>query len=204
MRLVLFHFFDGAVVSFEVFDLSEALNSLFVEVRIVRHRVTYCNDLFAHFLENIIDESCCLAFAAAGSYCADRNDRFAGFDLRLVVSHKNEVCAERVDESAFAHNYRIVNIAVSEYAYFNAEFFYKSRKFGFVINRNTVRVKVFTCEFFRILSSVDVRNLSSGESNYFVLGIVSEIGVEVVEISTGSTHDENFLSGHLILQMLSY
>ena len=48
MGFVLFHLFDGAVLILEVINASEALDDLFVQIGVVRHRVTHGNHSEAH------------------------------------------------------------------------------------------------------------------------------------------------------------
>ena len=48
-----------------------------------------------------------------------------------------------------------------------------------------------TSQFWGILSFVNARNLCGGEGYYVILFVVSEVDVEIVEISAGSSHYDN-------------
>jgi len=63
------------------------------------------------------------------------------------------------------------------------------------MNWNSFWVKA-SSQFFRIFSSVDIRNLSSSESDYIIILISPVVGIEIMEIPTCRTDNDYILFSH--------
>ena len=197
MGFVLFHLLDGAVLIFEVIDASETLDDLLVQIGIVRHGVTHGDHSEAHSDEVFDDLTGSLGLTATSTGSADSDDGLFGFHHGVLRAHEPEVSASSVHDSADAHDVCVRLVAVCEHAVVNVKFLDQFGQLGLGIDADTLRVEIFAGQFLRIHTVVDAGDLLSGESHHIVVLVVTEEGVEVVEVTTCSTNDDhisNFFS----------
>ena len=190
VRLVLFHLLDGALVLLEVVEGRVALHALGDEVA-VRHGVTDADDLLAGLAQHGLDLARGLALAGAGAHGADGDHRLGALDHDLVRAHQHEVGAERVHQRRAVHDVLVGHVGVGEDDDFDAVLLDELGHLGLVVDRDAVRV-VRTGELGRVLAVVDVRDLRGREGDDLVLLPLAEVGVEVVEVATRGSHDEDF------------
>ena len=194
---VLFHLLDGAVLVFEVIDASETLDDLLVQIGIVRHGVTHGDHSEAHSNEVFDDLTGGLRLTAAGTGGADGDDGLFGFHHGVLRAHEPEVGAGGVHDGADAHDVCIRLVAVGEHAVVNVEFLDQFGQFGLGIDADALRIEILAGEFLRIHAVVNAGDLLGGEGHHVVVLVVTEKGVEVVEVTTSSTDDDhisNFFS----------
>ena len=202
MGFVLFHLLDGAVLVFEVIDASEALDDLLVQIGIVRHGVTHGDHSEAHSDEVFDDLTGSLGLTATGTGSADSDDGLFGFHHGVVRAHEPEVGAGGVHDGADAHDVCVGLVAVCEHAVVHVKFLDQFGQLGFRIDLDAVGIEILTGQFLRIHAVVDTGDLLSGESHHVVVFVVTEKGVEIVEVSSSSTNDNhisNFFSHKFLI-----
>ena len=69
---------------------------------------------------------------------------------------------------------------------------YKFFKLILVMYWNSIGIE-FASQLRRVLSTIDIRNLCSRKCDYLIVGIASEIGVEIVKIAACCADNDNFL-----------
>ena len=156
----------------------------------IGHGVTDCHDGFAHFFEDLDDLAAGLGFAAAGANCADRHDRFGGFDHGVGGADNDKISTGGRGNGGFVHHLRMGDIAVGKGHQVHSVGLDQLPQFFVGMNGNSVRIKR-AGQICRVAATIDVGNLGRGECHYPIAAVVPEIDIEVVKITTGGAHDDD-------------
>ena len=193
VRFVLLALLDGAVVLIQVGVSGKALHGLLHQIA-VGHRMPDHHDLLAHLLQHVANVAGGLGFAGAGTDSANRDQRLAALDHRGLTSHQTKVRAQSIHQRRFVHHILVRHVRVGKHHLIDFMLTDQLREFLFGVNGNPGRVEL-SGQFRGIPASLNVRDLRSSESYDLVVGVTTEIGVEVVEITPGGSHDDdsNFL-----------
>ena len=189
VRLVLLALLDRGLVAVEVLERRVALHALGVQVA-VRHRVPHRDDPLARVLQHAGDRARRLALAGAGAHGADRHDGNVGIEHGRVRPQEHEVGAGRHGLAALVHHVLVRDVGVREHDVVDIERRDELGELGLVVDLDAVRV-VRARELRRVHPVVDERDLGRRERHDLRVGIVAEHGVEVVEVATGGSHDED-------------
>lgn len=197
MRLVLFHLLDGALVLFQVADIAEALHSLLGQIT-VGHGVADRHHPMTVLLEELTDVAGGLRLAATGTNGADGHDGFLAVDHGGVGPHHHEIGAGRIDPLGQTHDVAVRHVRVGEDAGVDSQSVDLVDQLGLVEDGNPFRVE-FAGQFSRVDPSLDVRNLGGGKAHHLEVLVVAEQHVEVVEVASRGSQDQNPFSLHQTL-----
>jgi len=197
MRLVLLHLLDGALMLFQVADIAEALHSLLGQIT-VGHGVTDRHNPMTLLLEELADVAGGLRLAATGANGADGHDRLLAVDHGGVGPHHHEIGAGRVDPLGQTHDVAVRHVRVGEDAAVDSQVVDLVDQLGLVEDGNPFRVEL-AGQLSRVDPSLDVRNLGGGKADHLEVIVVSEQHVEVVEVASCGSQDQNPFSLHQTL-----
>ena len=110
--------------------------------------------------------------------------------------HHLKISSGTIYNCPYPHHSFIGNIAVRKDTFIHAILFDQFSKLIFPYNGNPLGVKFNSCQTNRIFPTVNIRDLSCCKSNDFIIGISSEIAVEIMKISAGCTNDYNSFFCH--------
>ena len=175
---------------FQIIYRRKSLYFLFHQITI-RHRMAHCHNLETHLHQHFDYFARGLAFSAACSYSAYRNDGFSTLDLCLRRSQQHEIGSGGIHYGAHTHHFVVSDIAVGEYTDIRFQFTYQFYQICFGMNGNSLWVKL-SGKFRRIFPAVDIGNLCCSKCHNIVHLVVAEIGVEIVKITT-SCADDNYV-----------
>jgi hypothetical protein len=88
----------------------------------------------------------------------------------------------------------IGDVAVGKHAVIGIQFLDQSEQIFFGINRNPIRVQL-AGQLRREFAAFDARNLSGRKGHHVIGIIVAVIGVEVVEVPSSSSDNDNIFYG---------
>ena len=185
---VFFAFLDGAFVLVEVLVGCEALHLLFDQVA-VGHRMTDGGHLVAHVAQDQRNPAGGLALAGTGAHGADRHDRLGRFDLGVLRAHQAEIRAGSIHQRGLVHDNLMRHVAVGKDHLVDLQGLDQFDQVALRMDRDALRV-LLAGQRSRVFALIDVRDLGGGESNDFVVGIIPEESVEIMEIAPCSAHDQ--------------
>jgi len=189
VRLVLLAFLDGAVVPHEVRVGLEALAGLRSEVA-VRHRVADRHDTQPHRLQQRGHVAGGLALAHPGAHGGHGDDRATRAQRRAAGARHDEVGTCGDHARGEVHDLGVRQVGVGEDHGVHPLTRDERLQTGLVDDRDAVRI-VRPGERGRVGAAVDVGNLRRGERDDLGVGVVAVQDVEVVEVASRSTQDED-------------
>ena len=136
-----------------------------------------------------------LALSAPRPGGADGNDGFVRLDGRGLDAHQTEVRPGGQHLGGLVHDVFMRDIAVREYDLIDVELADQSQEFALGKDRDAFGVAT-PGELGWIGASFDIGDLSGRECDDVVVRVVSKVDVEVVEVTTGSPHDQDVLDRH--------
>ena len=147
--------------------------------------------------ENVVDIAGGLRLAAAGPDGADRDHRLPGLEHGGLVAHQHEVGPLGVDQGGHRHHVGIGDVAVGENNLVDVVLLDQLGDAGLLEDGDSLGIEP-AGQGGRILAARDVGDLRGSEGDDLVVGVVAEVGVEVVEIPSRRARDDHFLSGHVV------
>ncbi len=96
------------------------------------------------------------------------------------------------------HDIVIGHITVSKDNFINIELFDQFGQFRLGIDVDAVGIQR-SCQFFWILATFDIWDLGGGEGYNLILIVITIVSIEIVEVTTGSSHDDCTNTTHKIL-----
>ena len=192
VRLVLLALLDGALLRIEILGPREPLDPLPDEIA-VGHRVPDGHDPKATGPQDLADPPCRLALATARANSAHGDDGHTGRDHARVGPDQPEVRPGRQYHRGAVHHGLVRDVAVREDDLVARERADQCPQLRLGVDGDPVRI-ARAGEGGRIATSVDVRDLRRRERNDGVFGVVTQDGVEVVEVAAGGSHDDDPLA----------
>jgi hypothetical protein len=189
MGLVFLALFDRAAVAIEVLVGLETLAGLLGEVT-VGHRVTDRHHPLTHSLEKARYVPRCLRFTDAGAHSGDGDDRFGRLDHCLGGRAHTEMRPPADHLGSLVHDVGVGNVRVAEPHLVDAILLDHFFEVGLGKDRNAVRVER-TGEFSGIGPVFDIWDLGGGKHHHLVVLVVAEQTVEIVEVASSRTHDDD-------------
>ena len=157
----------------------------------VGHRVPDGDDLEAAGHQVLDDRPRGLALAGAGAHRADRDDRLRALDLRRVGPEQDVVRPGSLGDRAEGQDVLERDVAVREGDVVDLEVLDDLREVALEVVRNPLRVEL-AGQLGRIHAVEDARDLrADGEAHDVVGLVVPVVRVEVVEVTTTGTDDQD-------------
>lgn len=189
VRFVLLHLLDGALMFFQVADVSEALHGLLGQIT-VGHGMANRHNPMTVLLEELTDVASGLRLAAAGANGADGHDGLLAVDHGRLGSQHHEVSAGRVDPLGQTHDVAVRHVRVGEDAGVDSQSVDLIDQLGLVEDGNPFRIEL-AGQFGRVDPSLDIRNLGGGETDHLDFLGIAEQHVEVVEVASRGSQNQN-------------
>src|ERR1017187_5543059 len=189
VRLIFLTLFDGALISFEVGEGGKAFRTLGNQIA-VRHGMTDHDWVPIEVPQFRRDATGDGTLAATRANRAHGNHRHFGHELRVVRAQQPEIRSGGRGARGQMHQRSVGHIGIGEHHDVNAlaadDFFHPA----FFDDRNTHGIQRAR-QLRRIMASCNVWDLCCGEGDYFKFRVVAKDYVEIMEISSSSTKDED-------------
>jgi hypothetical protein len=189
VRLVLLALLDGRVVAIEVRHLGVALHALGGQVP-VRHRMPDGHDAPPGVLDGLRDRPGRLGLPDARAHGRHGHDGNGRVEHRRIRSQQHEVGARRQRPAGRVHHVLVRDVGVCEDDVGDVQPANELGHLGLEVDRDPVRV-TRSRKHGRVDAVVDERNLRRREPHDLGAGIVAIDHVEVVEVATRGSHDED-------------
>ena len=168
----------------------------------VRHRVPDECNLQSGVEQRPADLAARLALAAAGARRADRDDRLRGAEHRRIRAEEAEVRSRGEDDRRLVHHGLVLQVGVREHDLVDAVLADELRELVLGADLDAVGVQR-AGEHGRIDAIVDPGDLGRGEGDDLGLRVVTERDVEVVEVASAGSHDDQLAHCSLLSPALS-
>ena len=192
MGFVLLALLDGGLVEVQVAVGLEPLDRLLLQIT-VWHGVTYDGNTLAHLLDDRRHRAGGLGFARSRSGGADGDDGPLRPDGRLPMAQEHEAGPCRDGARCQMHHRFVTQVRVGQYHHVHVLGHDHLFKFLLELDGDPLWVQIAS-ERGWIGPVIDVRDLCRGECDHIVLLAIAEENVEIVEISTGRSHDYDALA----------
>src|SRR5512140_2777625 len=187
--LVLFALLDRRLVLVEVGVGGEALDRLLGQIAI-GHGVPDGGHAAAFLLKDGGDAAAGLALAGTGPDGANGDDGPAALDHRGAGAEQDEVGPGGLGPGGHVHDVLVGQVAVGEVDVVDLVCGDESLHLGLGLDGDALGIEL-AGEDRGILAAGDVRDLRGRDSDHPIVGIVTEIGVEIVEVAPRGAEDQD-------------
>ena len=194
VRLVFFHFLDGALVQAHVLQRGESLHLLLGEIA-VRHGMAHDHRLLAHALQDLGDTAGGLAFSASRAHGADCHDRLVRLDHGRRRAEEREISAQGHHARRLLHHVLVGDVGIGEHRLVDLLTLEELLKLTFRHDGYALRIE-YAGKIRRIPAVSDIGNLRSREGHNAHGGVISEYAIEVVKIAPCGAHDDDVFPCH--------
>jgi hypothetical protein len=162
----------------------------------VRHRVAHERHPEPGVDQRPADLAARLALAATRADCADGDDRLRGAQHRRVGPEEPEVGAGGERDRRLVHDRLVLQVGVGEDDLVDAVLADEVGQLLLGADRDAVRVQR-PGQGRRVDPVGDAGDLGCREGDHLRVGVVTEYHVEVVEVATAGSHDDDLAHGQL-------